>query len=107
MPRINIIRHLGKEVFGKGLSNVLGMIGDKLASRLGWQTRCKPTVLPSGRILLPRARKLIKPRYVLRGFGHYEERYRVGWDVLRASGPRAQEAAAALFSLFASKFGEK
>ncbi len=26
---------------------------DKLASRLGWQTRCKPTVLPSGRILLP------------------------------------------------------
>ena len=27
--------------------------------------------------------------------------------VLRASGPRAQEAAAALFSLFASKFGEK
>jgi predicted neuraminidase len=28
-------------------------IGDKLASRLGWQTRCKPTVLPTGRILLP------------------------------------------------------
>ncbi len=26
---------------------------DKLSSRLGWQTRCKPTVLPSGRILLP------------------------------------------------------
>jgi phosphocarrier protein len=27
--------------------------------------------------------------------------------VLRATGPQAQEAAAALFSLFASKFGEK
>ena len=26
---------------------------EKLSSRLGWQTRCKPTVLPSGRILLP------------------------------------------------------
>ena len=24
-----------------------------MSSRLGWQTRCKPTVLPSGRILLP------------------------------------------------------
>jgi predicted neuraminidase len=28
-------------------------IDDKLFSRLGWQPRCKPTVLPSGRILLP------------------------------------------------------
>jgi len=28
-------------------------ISDKLTSRLGWQVRCKPTVLPSGRILLP------------------------------------------------------
>jgi predicted neuraminidase len=28
-------------------------IGNKLATRLGWQPRCKPTVLPSGRILLP------------------------------------------------------
>ena len=26
---------------------------DKLYQRLGWQPRCKPTVLPSGRILLP------------------------------------------------------
>jgi predicted neuraminidase len=26
---------------------------DKLFQRLGWQPRCKPTVLPSGRILLP------------------------------------------------------
>ncbi|MCX8091472.1 MAG: exo-alpha-sialidase, partial [Verrucomicrobiae bacterium] len=29
------------------------LIRDKLAQRLGWQPRCKPTVLPSGRILLP------------------------------------------------------
>lgn len=29
------------------------LIRDKLSSRLGWQPRCKPTVLPSGRILLP------------------------------------------------------
>ncbi len=28
-------------------------LGDKLYQRLGWQPRCKPTVLPNGRILLP------------------------------------------------------
>lgn len=28
-------------------------INSKLSSRLGWQPRCKPTVLPSGRIILP------------------------------------------------------
>jgi len=28
-------------------------IGSKLFQRIGWQPRCKPTVLPSGRILLP------------------------------------------------------
>jgi len=28
-------------------------LNDKLFQRLGWQPRCKPTVLPSGRILLP------------------------------------------------------
>ncbi|MCS6865120.1 MAG: sulfatase-like hydrolase/transferase [Gemmataceae bacterium] len=28
-------------------------VADKLLSRLGWQPRCKPTVLASGRILLP------------------------------------------------------
>lgn len=35
------------------LDRLRGQIGDKLTSRLGWQPRCKPTVLPSGRILLP------------------------------------------------------
>lgn len=29
------------------------LLKDKLSQRLGWQGRCKPTVLPSGRILLP------------------------------------------------------
>ena len=28
-------------------------LGDRLYQRLGWQPRCKPTVLPTGRILLP------------------------------------------------------
>src|SRR4051812_27351880 len=28
-------------------------LGDKLYQRLGWQPRCKPTLLPSGRMLLP------------------------------------------------------
>jgi predicted neuraminidase len=28
-------------------------LGDKLYQRLGWQPRCKPTVLPGGRVLLP------------------------------------------------------
>src|SRR5262249_24509608 len=28
-------------------------VNDKLLSRLGWQPRCKPTVLSTGRILLP------------------------------------------------------
>jgi predicted neuraminidase len=30
-----------------------GKMSNKLYQRLGWQPRCKPTVLPSGRILLP------------------------------------------------------
>ena len=29
------------------------MLKDKLVHRLGWQPRCKPTVFPGGRILLP------------------------------------------------------
>jgi predicted neuraminidase len=28
-------------------------LGDKLYQRLGWQPRCKPTLLPTGRMLLP------------------------------------------------------
>jgi predicted neuraminidase len=35
------------------LTRMKARIADKLSSRLGWQPRCKPTVLPTGRILLP------------------------------------------------------
>lgn len=35
------------------IDKLRSQIKDKLYNRLGWQPRCKPTVLPSGRILLP------------------------------------------------------
>jgi predicted neuraminidase len=35
------------------LGTVRKKLKEKLYQRLGWQPRCKPTVLPSGRILLP------------------------------------------------------
>jgi predicted neuraminidase len=35
------------------LPELKSRIADKLSQRLGWQPRCKPTVLKSGRILLP------------------------------------------------------
>ena len=37
----------------KEIVEVRERLGSKLYQRLGWQPRCKPTVLPSGRILLP------------------------------------------------------
>ena len=36
--------------YGEALDRLLG---EKLNQRLGWQPRCKPTILSSGRILLP------------------------------------------------------
>lgn len=41
------------ERFETYLAKVRELLKDKLFQRLGWQGRCKPTVLPSGRILLP------------------------------------------------------
>ncbi len=35
------------------VAEVKRAIGDKLSQRLGWQPRCKPTVLRSGRMVLP------------------------------------------------------
>ena len=35
------------------VNQVRERLGDKLYQRLGWQPRCKPTQLPSGRLLLP------------------------------------------------------
>ncbi len=37
----------------KELDQIYARLGDKLYQRLGWQPRCKPTILPNGRILLP------------------------------------------------------
>jgi len=37
----------------EGIRIVRERLGEKLFQRLGWQPRCKPTQLPSGRILLP------------------------------------------------------
>jgi predicted neuraminidase len=37
----------------KEIDTARARLGDRLYQRLGWQPRCKPTVLPSGRILLP------------------------------------------------------
>jgi hypothetical protein len=39
--------------FTNELAEAKRLVSDKLLSRLGWQPRCKPTVLASGRILLP------------------------------------------------------
>jgi predicted neuraminidase len=36
-----------------GINDAKTKLSQKLYQRLGWQPRCKPTVLPSGRILLP------------------------------------------------------
>ncbi len=38
----------------KSIQEARERLSQKLYQRLGWQPRCKPTVLPSGRILLPR-----------------------------------------------------
>lgn len=35
------------------LETLRGQVGNRLLQRLGWQPRCKPLLLPSGRILLP------------------------------------------------------
>ena len=44
----------GQRVFGQRyLEAMKTRSSEKLYQRLGWQPRCKPTVLPSGRILLP------------------------------------------------------
>jgi predicted neuraminidase len=47
---------LGRPLAPREAAEVEGVrrrLGDKLYQRLGWQPRTKPTVLPSGRILLP------------------------------------------------------
>jgi predicted neuraminidase len=41
------------ERYQEEIKSVRERLSNKLYQRLGWQPRCKPTVLPSGRILLP------------------------------------------------------
>ncbi|RMF42044.1 MAG: neuraminidase (sialidase)-like protein [Planctomycetota bacterium] len=41
------------ESIRKEIAVVRQRLHDKLFQRLGWQPRCKPTILPSGRMLLP------------------------------------------------------
>ena len=41
------------EQMAAGIAVLRERLSDKLFQRLGWQPRCKPTQLPSGRILLP------------------------------------------------------
>lgn len=41
------------EKLNQEITEVRSRLADKLFQRLGWQPRCKPTQLPSGRILLP------------------------------------------------------
>ncbi len=44
---------VAKQVEPAKLTELRERLDSKLYQRLGWQPRCKPTVLPSGRILLP------------------------------------------------------
>jgi predicted neuraminidase len=51
-----MLRLLGRDLTEREEAEVAAVrerLQDKLSQRLGWQPRCKPTVLPSGRILLP------------------------------------------------------
>jgi predicted neuraminidase len=43
----------GPTLSDEKLQKLKALIAHKLSSRLGWQPRCKPIVLPTGRILLP------------------------------------------------------
>ena len=48
-----LVQHYGKEVVEQGLARLRAESGDKLAQRLGWMTRAHPTLLPSGRLIVP------------------------------------------------------
>lgn len=47
------LSEINRDISDERLSMLTDRIDNKLLSRLGWQPRCKPTVLPTGRILLP------------------------------------------------------
>jgi len=51
--RIAPLKPLLPAVQKERLDVMRARLSDKLFQRLGWQPRCKPTILPSGRIVLP------------------------------------------------------
>jgi predicted neuraminidase len=50
---LGILQSVLTDDLKKKLDTLKERLGDKLYQRLGWQPRCKPTFLPSGRMLLP------------------------------------------------------
>lgn len=50
---LGLLKLVLTEKLKQELDQVRERLGDKLYQRLGWQPRCKPTQLPSGRLLLP------------------------------------------------------
>jgi predicted neuraminidase len=50
---LGLIKVVLTDSLKRELDEVRVKLGDKLYQRLGWQPRCKPTILPSGRMLLP------------------------------------------------------
>jgi len=51
--QLGLIKLVLTDELKRGLDGMRAKLGDKLYQRLGWQPRCKPTILPSGRMLLP------------------------------------------------------
>jgi predicted neuraminidase len=52
-PWLSTLRPVLSDRQKQSMETLKQRLGDKLYQRLGWQPRCKPTALPSGRILLP------------------------------------------------------
>ena len=51
--QLGLIKLVLTDELKRELDGMRARLGDKLYQRLGWQPRCKPTLLPSGRMLLP------------------------------------------------------
>ena len=51
--QLGLIKLVLTDELKRELDGMRAKLGDKLYQRLGWQPRCKPTILPSGRMLLP------------------------------------------------------
>jgi predicted neuraminidase len=51
--QLGLVKLVLTDELKRELDGMRAKLGDKLYQRLGWQPRCKPTILPSGRMLLP------------------------------------------------------